>query len=152
MNNAVFSLKPVGSLTAADFERAPLWAGYYEPDDLTEMVRWGIPEDVARNALDEIGWEDDHYFPLPLEAANSDWMRGKLFGVTATGADGSEFSGYVGGGRDYIALFVGDQTYTISSLFPDGLDRLERETEKRKIAPFSLVNRVTGEHWTYTPN
>lgn len=145
MQYADFSLKPGGALTAGDFERSLLWAGYYEPDDVEEIVRWGIPEHVVRAALDAVGWEDDNYFPLPLEAARSDWMRGKLYAAQITCADGSTFTGYVGEGRDYVAVFTSSETCVLSSRFPEVNRSLPGPM------PLAITNRVTDEIWQFPP-
>jgi hypothetical protein len=145
MQDADFSLKHVGALTAGDFERSLLWAGYYEPDDVEEIVRWGTPEDVVRTALDAVGWEDDHYFPIPLEAARSDWMRGKLYAAQITCADGSTFAGYIGEGRDYVAIFKGGETFVLSSRFPEVNRPLPGPM------PLAITNRVTDEIWHFPP-
>lgn len=138
-----FYLKPLAALSSSDFAVMPLWAGYYEPDDVDKIVRWGFPEADVRAALDHVGWEDDHYFPLPVEAVRSRWMRGKLYAVTATFPDGTEHPGYVGERHDYLVVFGQGGQRVVSSLFPDidcGLP-----------LPIGVSNRVTGEQWTFTP-
>lgn len=145
MQDTDFSLKPVGALTVGDFERSLLWAGYYEPDDVAEIVRWGISEHVVRAALDAVNWEDDHYFPIPLEAAQSYWMRGKLYAARITSADGSIFAGYVGEGHDYVAVFIDGETFVLASDFPNASRSLPF------TLPLAIINRVTGEIWYFTP-
>jgi len=141
MAPANFHLKPQESLTRSDFDDAPLWAGYYEPDDVDEMARWGVPEPDVRAALDRIGWQDDHYFPLPIEALKSDWMRGKLFAVTATLPDGTQHTGYVGEDHRYLVVFTEGGQRVVSALSP--------EIDHGLPLPIRVSNRVTGEQWTF---
>jgi hypothetical protein len=152
MNWTNFRLKPIGSLTAEDFQQSPLWAGYYEPDDVDEMVRWGIPETAVRDALDGVQWEDDHYFPLPLDAANSKWMRGKLFGITATTTNGLRLSGYAGETHDYLVVFFYGEAFVLSSHTPDGVDTLSAATGSGSVFPLVIDDHVTGETWVYPPS
>jgi hypothetical protein len=137
-----FHLKPAESLSSCDFDEMPLWAGYYEPDDVDEIVRWGVPEAHVRAELDRIGWEDDHYFPLPLEAVQSDWMRGKLYAVTATFPDGVQCTGYVGEDHRYLVVFIDGEQRVVSSLLP--------EIPHGLPLPIRVSNRVTGEQWTFS--
>ncbi|MBB4839832.1 hypothetical protein HNP52_002924 [Sphingomonas kyeonggiensis] len=141
MASANFHLKPEDALSSRDFNERPLWAGYYEPDDVDDIVRWGVPEAEVRAALDEVGWADDHYFPLPVEAARSYWMRGKLYAVTATLPDGTEHTGYVGEDHSYLAVFTEGGLRVASDLFP--------EIDHGLALPIRVNNRVTGEQWTF---
>lgn len=141
MDTASFTLKSHASLTANDFRERPLWAGYYEPDDVDEIVRWtGFPEATVRAALDQIGWEDDYYFPLQLSAVESKWMRGKLYAATAILPDGTELDGYVGETKDYLAAFVGEKLRVLSTVSPELGDVLP--------LPIQVMNKVTGARWT----
>jgi hypothetical protein len=137
-----FHLKPLASLSGSDFDQKPLWAGYYEPDDIGEIVRWGVPEADVRAALDRVGWEDDHYFPLPAEALQSDWMRGKLYAVTATFPDGTQQTGYVGEDRSYLVVFTEKGQRVVSSLLTEIVHDLP--------LPIRVSNRVTGEQWIFS--
>src|SRR5438128_223511 len=125
MDNLAFRVKPIGKLCAPDFEQSPIWAGYYEPDDVQAIVGWGIPEPVVVAALDAAGWQDDHYFPLPIAAAESYWMRGKMFGVIATTAGGSKLSGWVWeGSHALVNAFLDGDSFILSSDTPGESDRL----------------------------
>lgn len=150
MNRTDFYLKHMGTLTAEDFQRSPLWAGYYEPDDFEEIVRWGIPESTAREALDRVNWEDDHYFPLPLNAANSSWMRGKLYGISATTRSGLRLSGYTGESRDYLVIFHNGKSFVLSSQTTYSINALSLSLGGGSVIPLQIENHVTGEVWDFT--
>jgi hypothetical protein len=142
-----FVVKADTALTLEDFALSPLWAGYYEPDDVTEIVRWGVSEGRVRAALDAVRWQDDHYFPLPLEAANTKWMRGKLFAVVATTASGTTLSGYVGERQNFAAVFFRGARYVLSEHTPQEAERLAKALCEPSVFPLALVNRVNGEAW-----
>ena len=142
MERSPFLLKPAALLSSRDFDAMPLWAGYYEPDDVNEIIRWGYSESEVRAALDRIGWEDDHYFPLPVEAVASDWMRGKLYAVTATFPGGAQHTGYVGEDHRYLAVFTESGERVASALLP--------EIDHGLPLPIRVNNRVTGEQWTFS--
>ena len=137
-----FTLKPQASLTSNDFADMPLWAGYYEPDDVDAIVRWGVSEAEVRAALNRVNWEDDHFFPLPVESVKSHWGRGKLYAVTATFPDDTHHSGYVGEGRDHLVVFIEGRQRVLSALLPDINHGLP--------LPIRVNNRVTGEQWTFS--
>lgn len=147
MQPSDFVVKPDTALTAEDFALSPLWAGYYEPDDVDEIVRWGIDEDRVRAALDAVGWEDDHYFPLPVEAVNSRWGRGRLFGVQATTRDGTTLAGYVGENRDVVVLFREAARFVLSGHTPQEAARLSKHLHEGALFPIAVTNCVTGERW-----
>ncbi|MBZ9648998.1 hypothetical protein K9B33_15740 [Sphingobium sp. 3R8] len=137
-----FYLKPHRALSSRDFDEMPLWAGYYEPDDVSEIVRWGVPEAEVHAALDQIDWADDHYFPLPLAAVKSNWARGKLYAVTATFPDETERTGYVGEGDDYLVVFFQGSQQLVSKRLP--------EIDHGLPMPIRVKNRVTGEQWVFS--
>jgi hypothetical protein len=126
-------------MTENDFSVSPLWAGYYEPDDVHEIVRWEVPEATVRAALDQIGWDDDHYFSLPVGAVSSEWTRGKLYAAVATLPNGTELSGYVGEAHDYLVVFVGGEQRVLSTRYPEIGEALP--------VPIQITNRVTEERW-----
>ncbi len=149
MQQIDFRVKPLDELRADDFDEAPLWAAYYEPDDVDEIVRWGVPEATVRAALDATGWKDDHYFPLPAEAVHSRWGRGKLLGATVATALGTELSGYVGETRSYVVAFHDGRRFVISSDTTDEERGLSASLGEDTILPLAISNRVTGESWAY---
>lgn len=149
MQRTGFRIKSLDELTALDFDEAPLWVGYYEPDDVEGIIRWGVPEPTIRAALDAAGWEDDHYFPLPVEAAQSEWMRGKLFGATVTTAGGTRLSGYVGETRSYVVAFSAGERFVLSSDTPAEQRRLSTTIGEKTLLPLRVVNRVTAETWSF---
>jgi hypothetical protein len=145
------------SLRADDFERSPLWAPYYSFDDVEEMVSWGYPEPLVRECLAEINYSDDYYFPLPVEAANSEWGRDKLFAVTIVAPNEVRLSGYVGETHRYVAVFAKGQTIYLDNLdlgsgyatIRDDDQRLAALLGIRTSLPLRVMNRVTGENWIH---
>lgn len=151
MHTTEFLIKADVALTAEDFAHSPLWAGYYEPDDVAEIVRWGVSEDRVRAALDAVDWQDDHYFPLPVEAANTHWMRGKLYAAQATTSGGKPLTGYIGERQDLVVIFVDGARYVLTANTPEEADRLANAIGEPTIFPLALTNRVTGEAWQLVP-
>lgn len=146
MTLAQFRLVPLDRLSAGDFENAPLWAGYYEPDDLKEIARWTGSLDQARAALEAVGWADDHYFPLPLEAVDSKWMRGKLFAASARTASGSMLAAYIGEDRDYVVTFVDDERFVLSEHTGEEERRLAAKLRVQTALPLEISQR-SGQGW-----
>lgn len=145
-----FRVKHIGQLSAADFEGAPLWAGYYEPDDVAEIEKWGWHEEEVRGALDAVEWGDDHYFPLPSEAAHSTWGRGPLFASTVTTPSGTELQGYCFRQPGFVNVFHGDEHYPLGGDFSDHAERLASAIGEN-IFPLRVINRVTGDQWELRP-
>lgn len=137
-------------LTAEDFELSPLWGSYYEPDDVDEIVSWGFDEARVRAALAAAGWEDGACFPLPIEAAASDWMRGKFFAAQATTPGGTVLRGLIygcdGNDRVEVALFAGGSCYRL----PYSAERLALIVGESCLYPLDVVNLVTGDTWGVT--
>ena len=149
MKPDLFRLKPLHELNADDFERAPLWAGYYEPEDVEEIALWGVPSTVVRAALDAVDWQDDHYFPLPPKAASTSWTRGKLFAATVVTPGGIHLAGYVGETHDYVVAFLNGQRFVLSEQTSAESNRLQEELGAPEVVPLQIVNRVTGATWVY---
>lgn len=150
MSDLAFCVKPIGKLTASDFEQSPIWAGYYEPGDVEAIVGLGIPEPIVLAALDAVDWQDDHYFPLPMEAQDSHWVRGKMFSVTATTASGSKLAGWVWEGtHSLVNLFLDGDQYVLTADTPNECDRLAARLDEKTLFPLTVENSVTGEHWVY---
>ena len=142
-----FVVKPDTALTEEDFARSPIWAGYYEPDDVSEIVRLGIAESQVRAALDAVGWQDDHYFPVSLEASNYHWMRGPLFAVDARTEAGTMLSGYVGKRRNLVVLFKDGARFVLSEHTPQEAGRLATTLHEPSVFPLNIVNRLNREEW-----
>lgn len=136
-------------LTASDFQQSPLWAGYYEPDDLQEIAQWAAPIEAARAALEAVGWADDQYFPLPLAARDTTWMRGKLFGASAAMPDGTQLAAFVGEQRSYVVVFVGSDRFVLSNDTPAEKQRLAEKLGSTPT-PLRIKNHVTGDEWVHT--
>ena len=141
-----FTVKHINALSAEDFEVAPVWAGYYEPDDVTEIIKWGWREDDVREALDAVGWEDDHYFPLPAQAAGSTWGRGPLFSSTVTTASGTELPGFCFRQPGFVNVFFGGKGYPLGVEAPVHGQSLGKAMGEA-VFPLRVVNRVTGDQW-----
>ena len=145
-----FTIKRMDRLSAEDFETAPLWAGYYEPDDVAEIVKWGWREDEVREALGAVEG-DDYYFPLPAQAANSTWGRGPLFASTVTTPSGTDLPGYCFRQPGFVNVFHGGKHYPLGDDLSDhhaqGLASATGET----IFPLRVINRVTGDRWEMRP-
>ena len=142
-----FTVKHMDRLSAEDFETAPLWAGYYEPEDIAEIVKWGWREDDVRAALAEVGWEDDHYFPLPAQAADSSWGRGPLFAARVTTPSGTELKGYCFRQPGFVNVFYGGKHYPLGDGVPDNHAQGLASATGESIFPLRVINRVTGDRW-----
>jgi hypothetical protein len=148
MNPADFKVvKSDRWLTAEDFELSPLWGSYYAPEDIDDIVRWGFDEDRVRAALAAADWEDGAVFPLPVEAADTEWMRGKFFAARVTTAGGTVLRGLIfscdGDDRVEVGLFNAGRQYAL------GYDagRLATILGETGIYPIDVVNLVTGDAW-----
>jgi hypothetical protein len=151
-------------LTTADLENSLLWAGYYEPDEIADIVSWGYSESEVRAAFEAVGWEDGWFFPLPLEAKDTSWFRGKLFGIEATTKGGVVLAGLV---LDIdpasVDLFYNSTRYCLSAIDSGRLlqalggrsdqpDALCRALGNADIYPLTIRNLVNGESFSFTPN
>ena len=151
-------------LTVQDFEHSSVWGSYYAPEDIDDIVRWGISRMAVEEALAAVGWEDGCFFPLPVEAADTEWFRGKLFGVTATTPARRSYPGYVyvADSIDVPPGAIGSERYEFPTLFVDGeqigLSNPTPHTKRRidelggwSLFPLEIEICVTGERWTYSP-
>lgn len=151
-------------LTPADFETSLLWAGYYEPDEVDKIVSWGFDEAEVRAALQAADWQDGWMFPLPLEAKDTEWFRGKMFAVEATTAAGITLPGWLNDTQNSgLELFLGASRYalvhvTAAKLLgdlggptpqPDAFCQALRRTD---VYPLTVLNLATAETFSFTPN
>ena len=89
------------------FERYPVWAEYYEPDDENRMVEDGFDREEVRRELKRTGYSDEYLIPL-INYDKSSPYEFTMYKAMVT----------VNGTRDLCAaLFVMDGTVNSVSIF-----------------------------------
>jgi hypothetical protein len=142
----MFSLIPSSSLSPRHFEEYPAWADYSEPEDIEEIVRWGIEREAIVQELEQTGYSDEYVFPVlctdPLPSFRFLYLKADF-----TAADGMQFTGYVIGQRPYcVAVFHDDEDFVFNSSLSDlGAEELERLRSWSGLAldPFFPLRYVT---------
>jgi hypothetical protein len=107
-----FLIKPVASLTESDFIEYPVWACYYEPDDVETLVNLGFDKREVEQALEATGYSDDYAFPLPPEAVHAP-LNYIHCSVRATTRGGNKLVGYVTG--PCVAVYFQGKLYSFNS-------------------------------------
>ena len=91
-----FRLKPDGLLDEQDFVDYPMWATYYEPDDIATLGELGFDREEVRKAIEGTGYSDEYSFPLPAEAGDAPFHYVYL-SVRATTQGGNQLVGFLTG-------------------------------------------------------
>ena len=135
----MFTLIQRHDLSQHHFEQHPAWADYSEPNDIKEIVDWGVERDSVVAELERVHYSDEFVFPVlrtdPLPSFRFLYLRAEF-----TAADGSWFAGYVIGEHPYcVAVFHGDKQFKFNVNLPDfaeqELARLRR-VSRLPLAPF----------------
>jgi hypothetical protein len=130
-----------------DFIEYPVWATYYEPDDVDALVGFGYePQELAR-LLSAIAGNDEYSFPLPPQAANSPFHY-LLLGVRATTRSGNRLVGYLTG--SCFGVFHNGKEYQFNaSARPRALQtakELSLALGEQAVFPMQVEVMATGEY------
>jgi hypothetical protein len=107
---------PISSLTRSHFETWPIWSEFYDPDELTEIVSWGVSEDdfLAQLELLDLGDEHAAYPVLDLSYV-PDRMR-IYIRATIRCSDNRTLDGYVINPDAYaFGVFVGKTEFAFNT-------------------------------------
>ena len=134
---AMFTLIHGHDLSRDHFEQHPAWADYSEPDDIEEIVSWGLERAKIVEQLERVRYSDEFVFPVlrtdPLPSFRFLYLRAEF-----TAADGSRFVGYVIGQHPYcVAVFHGDEQFTFNANLPDMAD--EELARLRRVSHLPLT-------------
>jgi hypothetical protein len=103
-----FRVKPEHLLGEKDFIEHPVWATYYEPDDIETLESLGFDAGQVQAALEPLNLSDDYSFPLPVEAAGSPFHY-LFLSVRAQTKGGNQLVGYITGAC--LAVFFQGNCY-----------------------------------------
>lgn len=141
-----FTLHDWLALTQQHFEQCPAWAKYCCPDDIDEIVSWGLDRQAVNERFAEVGYSDGVAFPVLRTVPLPDFQF--LFLVARiTAADGTEFAGYILGQHPYVlAVFHDGEEYGFNTNLRDlgeaETSRLRRDSQF-KLSPFMPLRYVT---------
>ena len=136
---SMFTLIHGHDLSRQHFEQHPAWADYSEPEDIEEIVSWGVERAAVVEQLERVRYSDEFVFPVlrtePLPSFRFLFLRANF-----VSADGTRFTGYVIGQNPYcVAVFYGDDEFAFNANLPDlgeqELARL-RQSSKLQLEPF----------------
>ena len=130
-----------------DFAEAPVWATYYEPDEIDTLVGLGFDrKDIERAVSDLAHGNDEISFPLPIEAAEEPFHYLYL-GVHATTRGGNHLAGFITG--PCFAVFHDGKTYhfnaALRSRALEAAAELGKALDERNVFPMQVEVIATGE-------
>lgn len=141
-----FRLKPDHLLDEQDFIEHPVWATYYEPDDIASLGALGFDGDEVRKAIEGTGYSDEYSFPLPAEACDSPFHYLYL-SVRATTHGGNQLVGFLTGAC--LGLFHAGEQYRFNPNLREGslsnAVRLSQALGEERIFPVRLEVVATSE-------
>jgi hypothetical protein len=90
----MFTLIHGDHLSKRHFEQHPAWANYEEPNNIEQIVSWGVERAAVVAELERVKYSDEFIFPVlrthPLLDFRLLYLKAEF-----TAADGSQFAGYV---------------------------------------------------------
>jgi hypothetical protein len=129
-----------------DFIDAAVWATYYEPDDIDTLVELGFDRQAVERVVLQTKNNDEHSFPLPVEAAASPFHYLYL-GVRATTKSGIGLVGYLAG--SCFGVFHAGKHYQFNASLREHSARasaeLAKALEEEVIFPMQIHVVATGE-------
>jgi hypothetical protein len=131
-----FTIIPDSELLPKRFEEHPVWASYYEPEDMDCIVSWGIERELVERLLKEVMIAhpgDDYFFPVLGGKRLMSFMFLHIKADFVT-ADGTQLNGWVGGADPHcIGIFLGEREFLFNHNMP-------KEAERE----ISIIRRISG--------
>jgi len=129
-----------------DFIDFPVWATYYEPDDIDAFVDFGYNRQEVEQLVLRIRNNDEYSFPLPPLAATSPFNYLYL-GVRATTRGGKSLVGYITG--PCFGVFHSGKSYQFNSalhaLALQAAKELSAALGEQAVFPMQVEVMATGE-------
>lgn len=130
-----------------DFIDYPVWATYYEPDDVDALVGFGYKAEEVDRLLASISGNDEYSFPLPPQAANSAFHY-LLLGVRATTRGGHRLVGYLTG--SCFGVFHNGKEYQFNAAVRARSLQTAKELSfalgEQAVFPMQMEVTATGEY------
>ena len=129
-----------------DFVESPVWATYYEPDEIETLVELGFDRKDVEQLMPLSRDSDEYSFPLPSQAAEAPFKYLYL-GVRATTRGGNRLIGYFTG--PCFGVFYKGKTYQFNgSLRTRALQAaaaLATALGEKNVFPMQIEIMATGE-------
>ncbi|MDI4635824.1 hypothetical protein J7U46_22350 [Pelomonas sp. V22] len=130
-----------------DFIDFPVWATYYEPDDIDTLVEFGYDRQEIERLVALTKSNDEYSFPLPPQAATSPFHY-LYIGVRATTRGGNSLVGFVTG--PCFGVFHNGESYQFNaSLRTQALQtatELSSALGEQAVFPMQVEVMATREH------
>jgi hypothetical protein len=143
----MFTLISWLELSPRHFKQYPVWAEYSEPDDINEIVSWGLERRAVVHQLEQTGFSDQHVFPV-LKTDPLPCFRFLFLKAEFRAADGARLTGYVIGQRPYcVGVFAAAECFLFNENLPEmageQIDRLRRAA-RLPLTPFFPLRYSTA--------
>jgi hypothetical protein len=143
-----FKFVNLSELSASLFEEHPIWASYYEPDDIDAITNWGINRNEVVEKLEKIGYSDDYIFPM-LSIDNEYPFKFEYYKASFELPSGEMLSGYmVGTKARAIGIFTDKEHYVLNiNLKKSALDdekNILKDIGSNAKVMFPLIIRVNS--------
>lgn len=126
-----FPLVHESELTASTIIEHPVWATYYEPDDLSSFAAIGLDPEEILKALQKVRRPDEYLIPLPYLAATVPFKYVYLT-VTATSPRGTELVGL----RTRVSLRIFHGNFVAT---------LNRALKKESLENVAVLEDIVGK-------
>lgn len=124
-------------LNPKKFEEYPIWASYYEPEDVDSIVSWGIDRDSIVSKLESIGWSDNYLFPV-LNPEDAEGFMFVFYKATFETPSGNKFKGYVINSGYAIRVYCSGEEFG----FNLNLTEFARESETKLIKTSKVKDKT----------
>ncbi|WP_334012317.1 hypothetical protein [Burkholderia cepacia] len=146
----VFSLKKITDVSEADLRLHPVWAAYYEPDDIETLVALGYDRTECSQTLEAVGYSDLYVFPLPIFARHASFKY--LYQtVSAVTKGGHSLLGYRTGSA--LCLLAGGRCFSfnrnLADLSKDQATVLANALGDANIFPITLAYAASAAIETF---
>lgn len=129
-----------------DFLVSPVWATYYEPEEIELLVNFGFDREDVEKLMSLCRNNDEYSFPLPAEAAEAPFNYLYL-GVRATTKEGNKLIGYFTG--PCFGVFHNGKSYQFNLALPSralqAATALAVALDEKSVFPMQVEVMATGE-------
>ncbi len=138
-------MKKSAEINPRDIEAHPVWATFYEPEEMVLLEQLGFDRQEVEQLLSSVGYSDEYAFPLPASAAALGFKH-QMLSAKATTPSGTQLPAL----RTRLALHIyhGEKTYHLSKNLVD-LSQVQAKDlaaalGESRIFPLTLTTAALG--------
>jgi len=148
-----FEMVPESKFGIEHLRSHPVWARFYEPDDIDVACSWGIDRERFIHLLERFHDGSDHaMFPVFVVDPLPDDVLDVYVRSQFMPSQGNDLDGYIAADADFVCLYPDDETSfsfnSAGTLLADELRRFRSRWPSVTLFPLEYSTRYRGADGT----